>query len=975
VIIPSGTNLGHYEIRSKIGEGGMGEVYLAQDMKLDRNVALKILPANVADDRDRMNRFVREARSASALNHPNIITIHEIDHTDSIHFIATEFIDGETLRQRIQSAPMKLGEALDVAAQIASALSSAHYAGIVHRDIKPENIMRRRDGIVKVLDFGLAKLTELMPPEAVDSKSPTRAQIKTKEGVVIGTPVYMSPEQARGLPIDLRTDIFSLGVLIYEMIAGRLPFDGSNTNEILASILSDKESPPLARYSREVPDELERIVSKALRKDREARYQNVRDLLIDLKDLARELEFGVRLERSSKPSSGFHDQVALKTAEAQAAASVEKAAIPTISRAKILPSEIKRNYLGIVLGLGALVLAAASFFYFHRRPTLTEKDTILLADFVNTTGDAAFDGSTLKQALAVQLRQTPFLRLFPEEGARETLRYMGHSEDERVTRPVGREICQRRGLKALLVGTIASLGRNYVITLEAINGQTGEAIASHQIEAEGKEQVLKSLGQAALELRRQLGESLSTLQKYNAPIEQATTSSLEALNVYSKGLEQIYSGNYKAALPLFNRAVELDPNFAEAYVWLCWTHVNFVDGQERVFAEKAYALRDRVTELEKLRIDDIYNLWATGDWDKQKEADELIARLYPNDWVPHNSLAIGYYATGQPEKAVAAAREGIRVNPNEVHLYWHLSNALIRLNRFDEARDAIRQGQAQKLDHLWYHQNLYLIAFTQGDAATMQRQLDSIRQNQGEPAALRWQARAMAVAGHWLEAQRLYFRAAELGQHDALGRPAGAPIDVTILQAHFGFCEITRNDASKALALLRITSPRQVLYVPILSNGSLCGDAGQAQKLADEQAKRYPRSFMVNLVSVPIIRAAIALQQNQPDQAIKLLNPAIPYESGTGGFWPTYLRGQSWLRLGKTNEAGAEFRKILDHRGWDPLSPFYPLAHLGLARAFALQGDSTAARKAYQDFFAFWKDADPDIPILIEARSEYEKIR
>ena len=965
--LSAGTNLGRYEIRSKIGEGGMGEVYLAQDTKLDRKVALKILPADVAAHQDRMKRFVQEAKAASALNHPNIITIHEIDQADSVHFIATEFVDGETLRRRMNSEHLKLGKALDVAAQITGALAAAHGAGIIHRDIKPENIMLRSDGIVKLLDFGLAKLTERVKPELVDTEAPTRAVVKTHPGVIMGTVTYMSPEQARGLPVDARTDIWSLGVVLYEMLSGEPPFKGPTTSDILAAVL-EREPRPFSAAAQAVPTELRRIVAKALRKDRDERYQTVKDLLLDLRSLKQEIEFQAKMESSVLTVDKTESQAAINVTHSQAPHAT--------SLSSQLAAQLRTHRIGALITLtflvGALVLA---YFYFNHRSALSDKDTILLADFVNNTGDATFD-STLKQALAVQLRQTPFLNLFPEEWVHETLRYMGRPDNERITPQIGREICQRRGLKALLVGTIAALGNNYVITLEAINGRTGEAIASQQVEAEGKERILKSLGDAALELRRQLGESLSTLQKYNAPIEQATTSSLEALNVYSKGLEQIYSGDYKDALSLFNRAVELDPNFAEAYVWLSWTRVNFGDfARGAEFAEKAYALRDRVTELEKLRIDDIYHLWATGDFDKQKEADDLIARLYPNDWVPHNSLAIAYiFNVGQPEKALAEAREATRLNPNEVHTYKHVCDSLIRLSRFDEARVAIREAQAQKLDHTYYRRDLYQISFALGDASAMQQQLALMIENDGEREALSWQARAASFAGRLREAQAFYRHVAELsGVSNLTGRGAPSLIEAAEREALFGLCRPDEEGVTRALAISRITSPGGFLYFPIDSDGSLCGDISAAQKLADELAKRYPKSTFANGVTVPVIRAAIELRRNQPNQAIEFLKATMPYEAAAL-FWPNYLRGQAYLRLSKGNEAATEFQKILDHRGWDPISPFYPLAHLGLARANVLAGDTAGSRKAYQDFFALWKDADSDLPILIEAKKEYERL-
>jgi tetratricopeptide (TPR) repeat protein len=618
----------------------------------------------------------------------------------------------------------------------------------------------------------------------------------------------------------------------------------------------------------------------------------------------------------------------------------------------------------------ALIIIVAAIFvpFFNHRSALTERDTILLADFVNTTGDATFDGSTLKQALAVQLRQTPYLNLFPEGSVHETLRYMGRPENERITRQIGREICQRRGLKALLVGTISSLGRNYVITLEAMNGLTGETIASQQVEAEGKEQVLKSLGQAALDLRKQLGESMSTLQEYNAPIEQATTSSLEALNAYSKGLEEIYRGDYKQALPLFNRAVELDPNFAGAYVWLSWTYANFGDlAKTADSAAKAYALRGRVTELEKLRIDEIYHLFTTGDFEKQKEADELIKRLYPSDSLAPASLGFGYLRIGQLEPALAEFREAIRLNPDESHYYGNTSIILIRLNRFDEARETIKLARGRSLDLWVYRLALYLVSVVQGNATEAQQQLELIRKADGEGVALNAEARSAIFSGRWQKAQELYHRTTALSDKSSS--------DGTIAAALLGFCRPGSDGIKQALAISQINSPVQIMYVPVFANGSLCGDTREAQKLADEQKRRYPNATLLNVYSEPIIRAAIALQRDRADEAIKFLNAALPYEGGSAAFWPDYLRGQAYLRLRHGTQAAAEFQKILDHRGWDPASPMYPLAYLGLARAALLDGDVTKARSAYQDFFALWKDADPDIPILVQAKKEYEKLR
>src|SRR5437773_5843449 len=381
--IATGTKLGRYEIRSKIGAGGMGEVYLAHDTKLDRKVALKILPAEVAAHQDRMRRFVQEAKTASGLNHPNILTIYEIEQIDSVNFIATEFIDGVTLRQRMRNAPMKLREVLDVAVQIASALSAAHAANIVHRDIKPENTMLRRDGIVKVLDFGLAKLTERVPPDSVDTEAPT--SFKTDPGTVVGTAIYMSPEQARGLDVDSRTDIFSLGVLIYEMLAGRLPFEGSNTNEIVASILSDKEPPPLARYAREVPAELERIVAKALRKNRDERYQTIKDLLLDLKSQKQRLEFERKLARSKAPNA---KSAPMTEAQTETSPVIELGVRPTIGESGPTSAIHISNRAALIAVALLIVALVGAYIYFMRgSENRGVINSVAVLPFANTSND------------------------------------------------------------------------------------------------------------------------------------------------------------------------------------------------------------------------------------------------------------------------------------------------------------------------------------------------------------------------------------------------------------------------------------------------------------------------------------------------------------------------------------------------------------------------------------------------------------
>ena len=953
----------------------MGDVYLAHDTKLDRKVALKVLRADVAANRSRMNRFVQEARAASGLNHPNIITIHEIDETDSGHFIATEFIDGETLRERMRRAPLNLGEVIEVAIQIASALTAAHEAGIVHRDIKPENIMIRLDGIVKVLDFGLAKLTDPLPARDVDTEAVTSAPLKTEPGTVMGTTIYMSPEQARGLEVDARTDIFSLGGLIYEMVARRRPFAGSNTIDILASILSDKGPPPLARYAPQAPPEFERIVEKALAKKLDERYQSAKELLIDLRHLKKRLEIDAELGRTTPPEKFVLSEPPAVAGGPTAEESSPAAAGGSDSSAQYLVNQVKLHKRVAIMTLAVLVLAmvVAVFWYLRHTPgaSLTEKDTIVLADFVNNTGDPVFDG-TLKQALAVQLEQSPFLNIFPDQRVREALRFMNRSSDERVTKEIAREICVRQGLKAFLAGSISNIGRHYVITLEAVNAQTGDTIALQQAEAESKEQVLSGLGNAATKLREKLGESLASVQKYDAPIYQATTSSLEALKVYSMGVEQQLKGKYLEAVPLFKRATEMDPNFARAYAAMSSMYYN--SRQYDLAAEasrKAYELRDRVSEYERLRITQVYYDNVTGETQKYLETLESWKHTYPHDGAPHNNLAVKYNDLGQFDKAAEEAREAIRLNPSSASGYALLAAALVGLNRLDEARNIISQALSQKLDNLRMHQNLYRIAFVQGDLAAMKQEIEWAKGKPEEYAAQSWQADAAAFSGQLRKAKEFSTSAFELAQRRDLKEVAAQiAAGTAVRDAQFGDCSRVKSQTANALDLAR-----GQLTLALAANAlAICGEFGQAKSIIDELGQRFPTDTLLNQERIPLIQAHLEMRRGNPASALQLLEATRPY--GAYLLFPiAYLRGQVYLTQQKGADAATQFQEITDHRGWSALSYFYPLAHVGLARAAVLQGDTAKARQAYQDFFALWKDADADLPVLIEAKKEYEKLK
>lgn len=964
--------ISHYRIIRKLGAGGMGEVYLARDTRLDRNVAIKVLPAEFTTDSTRLRRFEREAKSASALNHPNIITIYEIGQANHSHYIATEYIEGETVRQLIARERLGVPEALDVAIQVAGALSAAHQAGIIHRDIKPENVMLRPDGYAKVLDFGLVKLAE---EDSIAGQSRTSTlQNTTEPGSVMGTVRYMSPEQARGKPLDARTDIFSLGIMLYEMITGCAPFQGESIADIFAAILHN-EPPPISDYLPDTPEELQRVISNALRKDNRERYQTMDEMLVDLRNLRDELHVK-SLERSLRKASttntGHKGTAAFSSGATQRviAQSSDIVSPHTTSSAEYILHQIKAHK-GIAITLAMLVIAAgAAFFYINREPVLTEQDTILVADFVNTTGDSIFDG-TLKQGLAVQLGQSPFLHLFADIRVRQTLRLMGRSPDERVTVEIGREICERQGLKALIVGAIATLGSHYVISLEALNGKTGEELAREQAEAESKEQVLKTLSRAASRLREKLGESLGSIQKFDAPLE-ATTSSLEALKAFSLGVEQTQTGKFLEAIPFYKRAIELDPQFGYAYGTLA---VNYYNTRQpslaAEYSERAFALRDRMSELEKLRVTSFYYAFVSGEVDKGIETVELYKRTYPRDERGPLNLSDRYQTIGQFERAVVEAQQALALNPNNAVAYWNLANSLTGLSRFSEAKEICQQAIAQKLDTIALHYFLYQIAFVEGDATGMQEQVTWASERPDAYMALDWQNSSSAFAGQWRRAKEFSQRAIELAvRSDAKEVAARYAAEAALRAAAFGQCAQARESAAQGMALEhnRVSLPRMALAL------AMCGEGSQAQAMVEELARRYPKDTLINRLWVPMIRAALELQRHNPTEAVQLLDSAGRYEAAAE-FWAQYLRGLAYLTLKSGKEAAAEFRNIIDHRGEAALSVLYPLAHLGLARANAVIGDVEASRKEYQESYSLWRDADADLPIFIEAKKGLESLR
>jgi eukaryotic-like serine/threonine-protein kinase len=972
--------ISHYRILEKLGAGGMGDVYLAEDMKLGRKVALKLLREEFTSNRERLNRFEQEACAASSLNHPNILTIYEVGVEDGRHYMATEFIDGLTLRHKMLGTSLETTEILEIAIQIAGALDEAHSAGIVHRDIKPENVMLRRNGYVKLLDFGLAKLTERSTDHSsLDAEASTRVFVQTDAGVVMGTSHYMSPEQARGHTVDARTDIWSLGVVLYEMVAGKPPFIGETATDVIVAI-TQKEPQPLARFTTAVPAEFEWIITKALRKERDERYQTAKELLTDLRRLKQRLEFEAEFERSVSPEklsamTTISDHGALPTAATPASATAEAAAHHNVSSAEYIVSEIKRRKksAGVIAGIFLLAIAAGVFYHFNRAHALTDKDTILLADFANTTGEPVFDG-TLKQALAVQLGQTPFLNIFPDERVRETLRFMGRSPDERITRDIGREICQRQGIKALLVGSISSLGSHYVVTLEALSAQSGDSIARDQVEAENKEQVLSALSKSASRLREKLGESLSSIKKFDRPIDQATTSSLEALKAYATGNELRSSGKAQESAAFYKRAVELDPNFAMAYARLAVFHGNNAEfGMAQQFAQKAYELRDRVSEHERFYISEKYHNYVTGDTDKVIGVLQAWAKTYPNDFIPHNNLAINYGFIGLRDEALKEAIEAVRLDPRSATARGNLIDGFLVLGRYDEAKQAFDELQEQNPDSPAAHSYALKLAFARNDLAAVQREIDWSKGKPVEADLLGVQAAIAAREGKMGRVKELINNAVDILK--AQGRKENASQALTDLgaaQAHVGLCKEALANVAAGLAISR----GKISVVTAAAVYGMCGDTGRSQALVDELVKVYPTDTLITQIVVPGIRAQIERSRGNLSQAIQLLESARRFDLGmVAGFRTNYIRGLTYLDQRAGKEAAGEFQKILDNPSRDLFSQLYPLAHLGLARASVISDDQARARKGYQDFFALWKDADTDIPLLQQARTEYEQLK
>jgi eukaryotic-like serine/threonine-protein kinase len=944
----------HYRVLEVIGGGGMGMVYKAEDLKLGRRVALKFLPEELTSDPLSLRRFEREAQTASSLNHANICTIHAIEEYEGQPFIVMELLEGETLRDRLAASSggsgtraLPLPTLLEIAVQICNGLEAAHGKGIVHRDIKPANIFLVRQGPVKILDFGLAKLAATDDQEEKDKEQSTAhvrptvhyggssgqkssAAIQeadaslTRTGMAIGTAGYMSPEQIKKERLDGRTDLFSFGLVLYEMATGQRPFTGQTAEAVHEAILHQTPA-PAHDLNVAVPARLDAIIAKALEKNRTQRYQSAADLAADL-------------EAFQGPK---HRQL--------------------------------RNWLTAAVLL--CVVVAGGWIYWRIRNTfkLSALDTVVLADLDNRTSDPVLDDA-LNTALRVAFEQTPFLNLLAPDKVRGTLQLLHRPEVAKLTAESAREVCLRTHSRAVIASSIADAGNHFDLELDGIDCPTGRTIARVKRDAGGRNEIVRTLGVLAVELRRKMGEPRDSLERFSKPLEEATSSSLEALQLLSQGYRH-HSARDEASTSYYQRAIELDPNLALAYVALGARYSNLGEMELASAAEKkAYERSDRLTGPARFLVETLYYDLGTGELEKAYPVHEQWVQTFPLDPRAHINFSFLLQILGQYERAAAEARESVRLLPS-VATYANLITTTILANRLDEAKATYDEAEARGMTNSSVRSLRHLVAFLQQDKPAMQEQLAWATDHRevGEPV-FKGESSAQAYHG------RFRMGAQWLHQENDAAR-ANPVAGIAADNADFALHEVEAGSIASAqqLASSLVNEPQDRdtrLELALLY--ARTGNIERARQISDAISREFPLDTLTQNYFLPVIHAAIQLRQNDPAGAIESLEPALKYDLASpnpfNSLYPAYLRGLAYLQMNNGRRATPEFQKLLDHPAVVGRFVTGSLARLQLARAQAIAGDLVAARKSYQDFLRLWQDADLNIPILVQAKAEYAKL-
>jgi tetratricopeptide (TPR) repeat protein len=970
-----------FEIVAPIGAGSMGEVYQAHDLKLGRDVAVKLLSPALAASHEHLRRFEREARAASALNHPHICTIYDVGQApeaDGRPYLVMELLRGLTLFEVMASGPMSVGTVVGLGVQIADALDVAHAAGIMHRDLKPANIFVTTRGDAKLLDFGLAAMIE-SPDEAASAPGADASAPLTSFGTAVGTVLYMSPEQALGDPLDARSDIFSFGVVLYEMLTARRAFEGRSTTAIVDAILHAAPAGLGAEAAARIPATMRQLLQRMMEKDRERRPSSAGEVAAHLRAVQSGSiagrEFAAAGPPSGKVSSGLvlGSEVFRGGPKARPGEPVARDSSSTATTALRVRSG-RRALLAGALALAAVVAAYGGYSWYRGNgPALASSEPLLLADFRNTTGEAVFDGA-LKDALEIQLRQSPYLNLVPASQVRSTLQLMERAPNEPLAVAVARDVCERLGVKAVMHGSIAPLGSAYVITLEALACRTGDTLAREQAQAASKTDVLASVTAAAARIREGLGESIASIQRFNVPAHNATTVSLEALKAYSMGVDTRLKTGDVQAIPYFQHALELDPNFALAAARLGAIYTNLHDlTQAQEYMKRAFARSDSLSEPERLFIKSHYHYIVTGRLDDVVATYRLWISTYPDDWVPHNNLSTTYVRLNRLEEAVDEARIALKLADTSVVAYQQLTRALLALGKLPEAgavtREAIRRG----LDSSVIRMLAYQLAFIGKDAAGMQEHLRAAASRADSYVILTEAARAAFSSGD-LEASRVSYAQAIAAAQTVRASDVAASLvaEQALGNALIGDTARARGQLQDAVAEGNGAGAETTWTASLAA--AFLGRTQQAGQLALAYRGMEPPAPDIVGAQFAMLQAASALSARDARRAIAILNAATPYERSASP-WLQYLRGLAHMTVREWGPAVEQFRALVARPGNQPTSIAHPLARLQLARAASAAGDTALAGQAYADFSTAWQKADPRHPLRAAAAAEAAALR